>query len=409
MLRVLNHISESYQNNLTTPCLGSCVEINTPQLNLLCDAGIFFSADQEFVNVLATKKEWQPGIDHPILTAEHYHCLLSHGHTDHYAGLFALSPNTNIIDVYAGDLTWQVFNETAALLASKFERKLLYPNVQHVGTFEHTEPFDIDDCRITPIRVKHNIPDCWAFIIECSGIRLLYAPEFMDRFWLKEPDLIRNIDIVVIGYMPDIAPGSYVKCPNNKKTLVRGQQGYLIFYVTPGENLEGIEQCFEDFDGITFVSPYAGNFFSLLPDHMKKEFPLLSETPAFDKSHLPAEPGLVACNYTEIVSYLESLDINIEALYIVSNDFRLSTFARGIGEEDQTSQFGKAIAELKRRGHLFDAFQSGHGSQSLVRELLTHLLRSHSSVKVMVTHTISNTSLQDEFGERIELLDECSV
>ncbi|HEX76027.1 MAG TPA: MBL fold metallo-hydrolase [Dehalococcoidia bacterium] len=410
MLRVINHRPRAYQNTLTTPFVGSCVEINTPEAHLLCDAGVFFFADREFINVLASKKEWQPGIDYPVLTAGHYHCLLSHGHTDHYAGLFALSPKTNI-DVYAGDLTWRVFNDTAALLASKLKRKLVYPNVHHVGTLEHARLFHIGDCRITPIRVRHSIPDCWAFIVECGNMRLLYAPEFMDRFWLKEPELIRNIGTVVIGYMPDIAPDNYVKYSGKKKALVRGERGYLVFYVTPGENLESIEGCFQDSNRKTFVSPRVRNSLSLLPDHMKEEFPLLSEAPTFDERHIPAELGLVACNYAEMVSYLENLDIGVKALYIVSNDFSLSTFARGIKGEGQTGRFAKAIGELKRRGQFVDAFQSAHGSQKLVRELLTNLLCSRDRIRVMVTHATSNgrTSLHDAFGEQIELLDEFSV
>ncbi len=408
MLRVINHRPVFSQHNLTTPRVGSCVEINTPTVNLLCDAGVFFFADQEFIDVLAPKKEWQAGIDYPMLTAEHYHCLLSHGHTDHYAGLFASSPNTTI-DVYAGDLTWRVFNETAVQLAGKSKGKFTYPNVHHIGTFEQARPLYIDDCRIIPMRVRHNIPDCWAFIIECSGIRLLYAPEFMDRFWLKEPELMRNIDIVVIGYMPDVAPGNYAKSLNKKNPLIRGEQGYLVLYVTPGENLESIENCFQNFDGMTFVSPYVRNFLSLLPDYMKEQFPLLSETPTFDEGHIPAELCLVACNYAEIVSYWESLDISVKASCIVSNDFSLSTFARGIREKEQTGGFGKAIVELKRMGQFVDAFQSAHGSQKLVRELLTHLLSSRARIKVMVTHTISNISLYEAFGERIELLDEFSA
>ena len=407
-IRVINHRPEYHQNTSTTPYLGSCVEINTPRVNLLCDAGVFFFADQEFIDVLATKKEWQPGIDYPILTAEHYHCLLSHGHTDHYAGLFALSPNTTI-DIYSGDLTWRVFNETAALLASKSKKKLLYPNIQHVGTFEHARPFYIDDCRISPIRVKHNTPDCWAFIIECSGIHLLYAPEFMNRFWLEEPELIQNIDIAVIGYMPDTIPGDYVKCSCKSNALIRIERGSLVFYVTPGENLEAIENCFQNFDGITFVSPYVKKFFSLLPDYMKDEFPLLSKTPVFDESHTPAESGLVACNYAEIASYLEGLDINVKALYIVSNDFSLSSFARDMKEKEPASRFEKTIAELKRRGRFVDAFQSAHGSQKLVQELLTHLLCSRTTIKLMVTHVVSSTSLHDAFGQRIEFLDEFSL
>jgi len=408
MLRVFNHRPEPYHNAVTTPLIGSCVEINTAGVDLLCDAGVFFFADQEFIDVLATKKKWQPGVDYPVLTAEHYHCLLSHGHTDHYAGLFALSPKTNI-EVYAGDLTWRVFNRTAALLASKLEGKFTYPNVRHVGTFEHARPFCISDCQITPFRVRHSIPDSWAFIVECSGIRLLYAPEFMDRFWLKEPELIRNIDIVVIGYMPDIAPGNYVKGSSKENILIRGERSCLVFYVTPGENLESIENCLQNFDGITFVSPYVKSFFSLLPDNMKAEFPLLGEAATFDERHIPAGLGLVACNFADIVSYLESSDISVKALYIVSNDFSLSTFARGIEEEGQTSKLGNAMLELKRRGQFMDAFQSAHGSQKLVHELLTHLLSSRSRIKVMVTHATSDTSLRNAFGERIELVNEFSA
>ena len=408
MLRVINHRPRSYQNIPTVPLLGSCIEINTPRVDILCDVGVFFFADQEFIDVLATKKGWQPGIDHPVLAAKHYHCLLSHGHTDHYAGLFALNPNTSV-DVYAGDLTWRIFNETATLLSSKSGGRFIYPNVRRVGTFEHAKPFYIEDCQITPIRVRHNIPDSWAFIIECSGIRLLYTPEFTDRFWLKEQELIRNINIAVIGYMPDVAPGDHAESRNEENALIGAERGYLVFYVTPGENLESIENCFRHFDGMTFVSPYVRNFFSLLPDYMKEEFPLLGKAHTFDEGHIPAGLGLVACNYTEIVNYLESLDIDVKALYIVSNDFSLSAVARGIRGEDQTSRFGKVILELKRRGQIVDAFQSAHGSQELVRELLTHLLCSCARIKVMVTHALSNTPLHDVFGERIELLDEFSL
>jgi len=408
MLKVTNHRSESYWNTSTTPLLGSCVEINTPEVDLLCDAGVFFFANQEFMDALAPKKEWQPGIDYPILTAKHYHCLLSHGHTDHYAGLLALDPDTSV-DVYAGDLTWRILNETATLLANKSKREFVYPNIQHVGTFEHARPFWIGDCQTTPIRVSHNIPDCWAFVVEYSGIRFLYAPEFTDRFWLKEQKVIRDIDIAVIGYMPNIAPGDCGKSPNRRNTLIEAKRGRLIFYVTPGENLESIENCFQDFDGITFVSPYVRNFFSLLPEYMREEFPLLSKAPTFNERHTPANLGLVACNYTEIVSYLESLDISTKALYIVSNDFSLSTFARNVREEEQTGRFGKAILELKRRGHFADAFQSAHSSQELVRELLAHLLCFRARIKVMVTHTINPISLYDAFGARIELLDEFSL
>jgi len=142
---------------------------------------------------------------------------------------------------------------------------------------------------------------------------------------------------------------------------------------------------------------------------MKEEFPLLSETPVFDERHIPAEPGLVACNYAEIISYLEGLDIDVKALYIVSNDFSLSSFARGTKEEEPASRFEKTIAELQRKGRFADAFQSAHGSQKLVQELLTHLLCSRAAIKVMVTHAVSSTSLHDTFGQRIELLDDFSV
>ncbi|MFC1994776.1 hypothetical protein ACFLVD_01390, partial [Chloroflexota bacterium] len=106
------------------------MEIDTPEADILCDAGVFFPADREFIDVLADKKEWQPGTDHPVLTAGHYHCLLSHGHTDHYAGLFALNPDT-AVDVYAGDLTWRVFERTALLLADKSGGKLTRSNIHH--------------------------------------------------------------------------------------------------------------------------------------------------------------------------------------------------------------------------------------------------------------------------------------
>ena len=254
MVRVINHRPSHRPSTPGVPLLGSCVEIETSRANILCDAGVFFPAGEEFLDVLARKNDWEPGIDHPALAARHYHCLLSHGHTDHYAGLFALGPDGGA-DAYAGDLTWRIVVQTAKLLEDRFGRVFLHGNVEHAGTFEHAAPFLIEDCLIVPVRVSHNIPDSWAFVVECAGIRLLYAPEFMDRFWLKEPELIKDIDIAAVGYMPDVPPGRDGASFNKDIALLR-RSGCLLFYVTPGENLESIEDCFREYEGLTFVSPY---------------------------------------------------------------------------------------------------------------------------------------------------------
>ncbi|MFC1893446.1 MBL fold metallo-hydrolase [Chloroflexota bacterium] len=406
MLRVVNHRPQPYPNNLTTPLIGSCLEIKTPELNLLCDAGIFFPADREFIDVLATKKVWQAGIDHPVLTAECYHCLLSHGHTDHYAGLYALKSDT-LVEVYAGDLTWRVFNETASLLETISRGKHTRPNVHHVGTFQHGRPLAIDGCRVTPLIVRHSIPDTWAFVIEHSGTRLLYPPEFMDRFWSSEPDLIRDIDIAVIGYMPDIEPGDS-RFPDKDDALIRGKWEGLVFYVITGENLESIENCLQHFYGIRFVSPYIRDFFTLLPEHMREDFPLIGDAETLDIEHALTAVGLVACNFTELTSYLDALNNRLDKLYIVSNDFSLSTIA-SVYVRRKKGRLLPSILELQKKGQFADAFQSAHGSQRLVRELLAHLLNSRERIIVMVTHATDATSLRDEFGARIEFRDQYSI
>jgi len=406
MLRIINHRPRLNQQNISKiPVIGSCVEINAPSANILCDAGVFFPGDKEFIDVLAPRKQWQPGIDYPVLAGEHYYCFLSHGHTDHYAGLFALNPAFSV-DVYAGDLTWRILNHTPTLLKSKLKDNFSRLDIRHIGTFEHAKPINIDGYRIIPIKVQHNIPDCWAFIIECCGIRLLYALEFMDRFWIREEETIANIDIAVIGYMPDIASEYYVKFSNIKYVLQNLERDHLIFYVTPGENIESIESCFQYFNGLTFISPYVNNFLSLLSEDLKKEFTLINKSPIFDKRNIPAELGLVACNFAEFMRFLDGLEIDAGKLYIISNDYGLSTFARSIKDDGQSSQHKKIIGELKKRGQLADAFESAHGSQKVVRELLSHLLDYRNQIKVMVTHTIDSKSLFDTFGDRIELIDE---
>ena len=405
MLRIINHRPRSHRQRVSNiPILGSCIEINTPGANILCDAGVFFPADQEFIDVLAPKKQWQAGIDHPALTGEHYYCLLSHGHTDHFAGLFVLDSAVTV-DVYTGELTWRILNHTLTLLNSKLEDNFSRLDIRHTGTLQHTVPINIKGNRIIPVKVQHNIPDCFAFVIECCGIRLLYAPEFMDKFWFSAEEIIADIDIAVIGYMPDIDSEYYVKLPDIKNFLKDLERGYLIFFVTPGENIDSIESCLQHFNGSIFISPYINNFLSQLPDVLKKEYAFTNKSQIFEQSQALPDSGLIACNFAELMSFLNSWGIDTHKTYIVSNDFGLSTFARNIADENQSSQYIRTIEELQKRGQFVDAFRSAHGSRKLVRELLHYLLDHRNRIKVMVTHAVDNKSLCDTFGNRIEIID----
>jgi len=408
MLRIINHRPPHQQKLSNVPVIGSCIEINTPGANILLDAGVFFPADQEFIDVLASKKGWQPGIDHPVLTNEHYYCFLSHGHTDHYAGLFALNPAVRV-DIYAANLTWQILKHTSTLLESRLENNFLQLDIRHTGTFQHTRPINIKGHRIIPIKIQHNIPDSFAFIIECCGIRLLYAPEFMDRFWLKAKELIDGIDIAVIGYMPDTAPGYYVKLIEIESILQNLERGNLIFFVTPGENIESIERCFQHFNIPTFISSYINNFLSLLPDDLKKKFTLINKSLSLDKSNILPEYGLVACNFAELMNFLDGLETATGKLHIISNDYGLSMVARSIKDDRQWNKRKKLLIELSEKGQFIDAFESAHGSQKLVQDLLHYLLSHRNRIRVMVTHTVDSKSLCDTFGDHVELIDEfCS-
>ena len=371
---------------------------------MLCDVGVFFPADQEFAETLALREGWVPGADFPALGPGGYHCLISHGHTDHYAGLLAPGEELSA-EVYAGDLTWRVLQRTSSQLVNRPGNR---PDIRHAGTFIDAVPFQIGDCRVTPVRVRHNIPDSWAFVVDCHDSRLLYAPEFMNRFWESQPEVVRDVDVVVIGYMPDVAPGT--ACGFSAAGFPTGDgPDSLAFYVTPGENLESIESCFRTYDGPTFVSPYVGEILSIVPDHMLAGFGCTHDSAVLDGLSACPESGLVACNSAEMMGYLKANGLDGNMPWVVSNDFSLSTLAREIGNGARSGRQVELMRHLVREGRFVDAFESAHGSQELVRDMLEHLLRFRDRVAVMVTHATGHDSLAGAFGGRIEVLDELRI
>jgi hypothetical protein len=379
--------------------------MHSSKTNLLCDVGMFFPSDANFIKMLATRETWQAGVTIPSLARKYYHCFISHGHIDHYAGLFALNSEIKI-GIYTGNLTYRLIRETVSQLNTMcgLREGIHYPKLRCAGELENANPLTIGDFRIIPFKVRHNIPDCWAFIIEHEKLRLLYAGEFMNKFWAKESSLIRNIDAVIVSCMPQISIGGE-EMPSSPG------ENELIFYVTTGEDLESIESCFQKFFPLPlFKSPYVAHFLGLLPEKTRNEFPLLNNSLLFQTKSLfhTFAPSIIACNYAELIRYLRILPADVKIL-VISNDFNLSKDAAVCGKKHKLNRAEKIIMSLKERGRFVDAFQNPHGTQELIKQLLTHLLSFRSNIKVMVTHTVDYSLLSEAFPGRIEVVNRIAL
>jgi ribonuclease J len=173
---------------------GSCVELTTTNTRLVLDLGLpLVDADREPfdsrsalakpVETLKSEKVIPsiPGLfdaDHPAPDG----VLLSHAHLDH-AGLLHLSRPTVPIFTTSGTSKMML---AAAMFAG--HKQLDRTRFQEVVS---QQPFQIGDCKVTPLAVDHSIFGSVAFLIEAEGKTLLYSGDFRNHG--RKPGMIRDL------------------------------------------------------------------------------------------------------------------------------------------------------------------------------------------------------------------------
>ena len=173
---------------------GSCVELTTTTTRLVLDLGLpLVDANREpFDSRSALAKPMDelkaervvPSI--PGLFDTDYSApdgiLLSHAHLDH-SGLLHLSRPT--VPIYASSGTSKMM-----LAASVFggQKGLDRDRFREVVS---GEPFQIGDCRVTPLAVDHSIYGSVAFLIEAEEKTILYSGDFRNHG--RKPGMIRDL------------------------------------------------------------------------------------------------------------------------------------------------------------------------------------------------------------------------
>ena len=173
---------------------GSCVELTTATTRLVLDLGLpLVDANREpFDSRSALAKPMDelkaervvpsiPGLfdtDHPAPDG----ILLSHAHLDH-AGLLHLSRPT--VPIYASQRNEQ---DDAGRFRVCGQKGLDRNRFREVVS---REPFQIGDCRVTPLAVDHSIYGSVAFLIEAEGKTILYSGDFRNHG--RKPGMIRDL------------------------------------------------------------------------------------------------------------------------------------------------------------------------------------------------------------------------
>jgi ribonuclease J len=173
---------------------GSCVELTTASARLVLDLGLpLVDANREpFDSRSALAKPMDelkaervvpsiPGLfdtDHPAPDG----VLLSHAHLDH-AGLLFLSRPT--VPIYASSGTSKMMLAASVFAGQKGLDRNRFREVVS------GEPFQIGDCRVTPLAVDHSIYGSVAFLIEADGKTILYSGDFRNHG--RKSGMIRDL------------------------------------------------------------------------------------------------------------------------------------------------------------------------------------------------------------------------
>jgi ribonuclease J len=173
---------------------GSCIEVTTANTRLVLDLGLpLVDANREpFDSRAALAKSTDelkaakvipaiPGLfdtEHPAPDG----ILLSHAHLDH-AGMLHLSRPT--VQIYTTSGTSKMMLAAAVFAGQKNLDRTRFREVvsQH--------PFQIGDCKVTPLAVDHSIFGSVAFLIDAEGKTVLYSGDFRNHG--RKPGMIRDI------------------------------------------------------------------------------------------------------------------------------------------------------------------------------------------------------------------------
>ncbi len=173
---------------------GSCVELATATTRLVIDLGLpLVDANREPFDgraaLLKPLEDLKTAKVIPAVTGlfdmeapPPDAILLSHAHLDH-AGLLHLSRPT--VPIYASKGTSKMMLAAAVFAGQKGLDKERFREVVS------GQPFQVGDCRITPLAVDHSIFGSLAFLVEGDGKTLLYSGDLRNHG--RKPGMMREL------------------------------------------------------------------------------------------------------------------------------------------------------------------------------------------------------------------------
>ena len=122
-------------------------------------------------------------------------CIITHPHSDHYAGICALPSGENAIPVYLGQATHRILK---AKLESRRSAEAKAMAQLDFKTYRTGDRLQIGDVEIRPWHVDHSTPGAYVLIIHTTGGTIVYTGDFRlhgsfgkkltqkgDQFWQK--------------------------------------------------------------------------------------------------------------------------------------------------------------------------------------------------------------------------------
>ena len=188
-----------------------------------------------------------PGIDYVIPDFTHLKnnrnkvkaLFITHGHEDHIGGIPFLIQSINIPVIYAPKLAY-------ALIKNRLEEHKLHERVTLIE-YDENSLINVDDFKVSFLRVTHSIPDSFGICIDTSEGRILTTGDF-------------KIDLTPIG--PDMELTKFATYGKEGVDLLLSDstnaenEGY-----TPSEKnvLSSIEEIFSSVNGRLIISTFSSN------------------------------------------------------------------------------------------------------------------------------------------------------
>ena len=248
---------------------------------------------------------------------DNFYLFVSHAHEDHYAGIYSIPKDKNF-NLFVGKITYDIIKAKSRAL------NLELPKPRKTTFLEDKQEIKIENTTITPIAVKHNIPENYGFIVKNSFNRILYLPDYKEKFWEKVR--LEKNDVIITDFVSPLPPQTKGKFERNKITAFL-QKYERIFFVDYGWDFETII----DFAKIADVagkeirlSPNIFSNFSINDQKFLKEIPFAIKSKGFNPS---GASEILICDISEFKISISNYP-DKENLGIISNHYSLSNQPR---------------------------------------------------------------------------------